>query len=456
MGAGRRQPAAPRHPGQRHHDRVRVDRARAGRPGASRRPPRARARPRRRRARRRWPRSPTSARWSPPAERERQARLVRWLRAELDRRRAPARLARLARPARGSWSCSTAWPPSAPSGRTACTASWEDLQRVFADGPEVGVHTVVTADRSGAVPGCDAVAGPAAVAVPDGRCPRAVRRSGCGPATCPISDPGGRIVAERSPGGAGGPARGRARRRGRPPGRHGRRPEPARRPVAIGVLPAEVDPADLVGAVQIGGDPWTIPVGVGRCDAGARGAGAARGRARAGGRSGALGSDLAADRDRMAGPGGRARRPPSSPWPAAARPLAPRRAPSTGCSAPTRARGPLDAACGRAGPVLVLVDDADLIDDDDGALSRPAGRSGGPICTSWPPAATRRSGPGYSHWTRALRASRAAVLLQPDLDLDGDLAGTTLPAPLDRGPHAGPRLPRLRRRARRRADHGFT
>ena len=33
----------------------------------------------------------------------------------------------------------------------------------------------------------------------------------------------------------------------------------------------------------------------------------------------------------------------------------------------------------------------------------------------------------YSHWTGPLRAGRAAVLLQPDVDLDGDLAGTTLP-----------------------------
>ena len=74
----------------------------------------------------------------------------------------------------------------------------------------------------------------------------------------------------------------------------------------------------------------------------------------------------------------------------------------------------------------MLVDDADLLEDDDGALSallavrRPdlhvvaAGRN----------EALRTR---YSHWTRALRAGRAAVLLQPDLDLDGDLAGTTLP-----------------------------
>ena len=61
------------------------------------------------------------------------------------------------------------------------------------------------------------------------------------------------------------------------------------------------------------------------------------------------------------------------------------------------------------------------------APSAPSWRSGGPTCTWWPPVATRRSATRFSHWTRALRAGRAAVLLQPDLDLDGDLAGTTLP-----------------------------
>jgi len=33
----------------------------------------------------------------------------------------------------------------------------------------------------------------------------------------------------------------------------------------------------------------------------------------------------------------------------------------------------------------------------------------------------------YSHWTRTVRQSRAALLLKPDVDLDGDLAGLTLP-----------------------------
>ena len=89
-------------------------------------------------------------------------------------------------------------------------------------------------------------------------------------------------------------------------------------------------------------------------------------------------------------------------------------------------RAPLEAACAPAGPVLVLVDDADLVDDDDGALSGllAARRPDLHVVAAGRNEALRTR---YGHWTRAVRAGRAAVLLQPDLDLDGDLAGTTLP-----------------------------
>jgi len=77
-------------------------------------------------------------------------------------------------------------------------------------------------------------------------------------------------------------------------------------------------------------------------------------------------------------------------------------------------------------PNLVLVDDADLIDDDSGvfarllAMRRPdlhlvvAGRSD-----------VLRS--AYGHWTRGIRRSRAGLLFQPDPDLDGELFGVRLP-----------------------------
>ncbi|MCU1540303.1 MAG: cell division protein FtsK, partial [Arthrobacter sp.] len=33
----------------------------------------------------------------------------------------------------------------------------------------------------------------------------------------------------------------------------------------------------------------------------------------------------------------------------------------------------------------------------------------------------------YSHWTKTLRKSRLGVLLQPDVDYDGELLGAVLP-----------------------------
>jgi S-DNA-T family DNA segregation ATPase FtsK/SpoIIIE len=75
---------------------------------------------------------------------------------------------------------------------------------------------------------------------------------------------------------------------------------------------------------------------------------------------------------------------------------------------------------------LVLVDDADLVDDDAGLLTTLLGRRrpGLHVVAAGRNEALRAA---YGHWSRPLRASRAAILLQPDLDLDGDLAGTTLP-----------------------------
>ena len=33
----------------------------------------------------------------------------------------------------------------------------------------------------------------------------------------------------------------------------------------------------------------------------------------------------------------------------------------------------------------------------------------------------------YSHWTKTVRKARCGVLLQPDVDYDGELLGVTLP-----------------------------
>ena len=209
-----------------------------------------------RRASTRWPGSPTSARWSRPTASARPAWSA-WLRAELDRRRAGRPEAR---PRARSWSWSTASAPSAPSGRTPCPAL---------GGLRAGVRRRARGrhphggrgrpDRGYARR--DAGAGPPAVAVPDGRRRRRgrLRAAGRGPAHLV---PGRAVVAERTRRCRwAGPPRGSAPRSPVWP-RLVAEPEPGRRPVAFGLLPREVDSADLVAAVRVGGGSWTIPVGV--------------------------------------------------------------------------------------------------------------------------------------------------------------------------------------------------
>ncbi len=77
-------------------------------------------------------------------------------------------------------------------------------------------------------------------------------------------------------------------------------------------------------------------------------------------------------------------------------------------------------------PTLVLVDDADLLDDDHPTLAAlvadrmphrhvvAAGRSD-------------RLRQLYGHWSREVRADRTGLLLVPDPDLDGELIGTRMP-----------------------------
>ncbi len=91
---------------------------------------------------------------------------------------------------------------------------------------------------------------------------------------------------------------------------------------------------------------------------------------------------------------------------------------------------------GHPGPLLVLVDDADLTADDHGALTRlvaerrpdrhvvAAGRND-------------RLRSRYGHWTREVRADGVGLLLVPDADLDGDLLGVRLPRRAPVGMHPG-------------------
>jgi len=89
--------------------------------------------------------------------------------------------------------------------------------------------------------------------------------------------------------------------------------------------------------------------------------------------------------------------------------------------------------CGR--PAVLLVDDAERVDDD-GTLAALVGGTGGRVhvVAAGRPDVARSL---YGHWTAAVRRARVGVLLQPDLDVDGDLLGAVLPRRQPVAPVAG-------------------
>ena len=76
-------------------------------------------------------------------------------------------------------------------------------------------------------------------------------------------------------------------------------------------------------------------------------------------------------------------------------------------------------------PAVLLVDDAERVDDD-GTLAAlvAAVRPRLHVVAAGRPDVVRSL---YGHWTAAVRRSRLGILLQPDLDVDGDLLGAVLP-----------------------------
>jgi len=86
----------------------------------------------------------------------------------------------------------------------------------------------------------------------------------------------------------------------------------------------------------------------------------------------------------------------------------------------------LAAALERPGPLLVVVDDADLTDDDHVVLRRlvTARRADRHVVAA---GRSDRLRGLYAHWSREVRADRCGLLLAPDPDLDGELVGARLP-----------------------------
>lgn len=351
-----------------------------------------------------------------PPERDRQVRLVRHLRDEVARRRRLALEGRLAGLPHvvllvDSWGAF-----EAAYDDVAGLATRDDLVRVMAEGPALGISTVATADRLLAVPMSVAALAPAKLLL---------RLADAGD----YAAFGVRDVPPPVPGRAVDVATGREVQLALPPPpppprAHG----PASLPAPIGALPDRVVDAGPATAPPAPA-PWRVPVGVAdstlapafltlRPGEPALVAGPARS-----GRSGLLARIAAAFRDTDVLVTAVAYRP----------------SPLT-CS--PHVAGVVDAPAGLpellaaldADPRrhLLLVDDAELVDDLGPLLA--ARRPGLRAVVAARADALRTA---YGHWTDVARASRTGVLLRPG-DADGDLLGVALPRRRERlGPGRG-------------------
>ena len=104
------------------------------------------------------------------------------------------------------------------------------------------------------------------------------------------------------------------------------------------------------------------------------------------------------------------------------------------------------------GPVVLLVDDAERFDDSDQSLANLLASSAQVCVIAAGRSADLRG--LYAHWTKTLRKSRCGVLLQPDVDYDGELLGVHPAAPRPGGGDPRPRLPLQRRNAGVHPVHG--
>ena len=115
--------------------------------------------------------------------------------------------------------------------------------------------------------------------------------------------------------------------------------------------------------------------------------------------------------------------------------LTPRRSPLRALCWPEHLTGPEELAAALSAPhavgageeprAVLLVDDAELVDDPSSILLRlVSGCSTLTVIAAGRVDALRSA---YGHWTQVLRRQRRGLLLRPTSDLDGDVLGVTLP-----------------------------
>jgi S-DNA-T family DNA segregation ATPase FtsK/SpoIIIE len=353
----------------------------------------------------------------PAHDRERQARLVTWLRAEAERRRAlrsprttePRILVLLdgVAPFRAEWD-------------EAISPVLEGFARVFGEGPELGIHMAVTADRGAALPGPlrSLVRQQLLFKLGDDL---DYSQGGFRSSELPTFVPGRAVDVERHLEVQ--VARPAAGVEATVAAIASSAPAPTRAPTAIGSLPRQVAVADLLAHVDLDDAPRRLPLGVSERTLAATGlvlyegehalvAGPARS-----GRTTTLA---------VAGAGAR-----QAGWRTVV--VAGRRSPlgRDGSLGPVVSPdaladdlGPALDGPGDGTPVLLLVDDVEAVDPDGRVMPEVLGRPDVVVLCAGRADTLRGL---YSHWTRTVRQSRAGLLLQPDVDLDGDLLAVRLP-----------------------------
>ena len=350
-------------------------------------------------------------------ERERQMRLLRMLRAELDRRKAAGG---------GPWPQWVVLIDNLSSlrgdldGDMAGMRLLDEFDRVYADGPAVGITIVATGDRAGSVPAPLAAATQQKL-VFELADPGEYSYFDLPSKSVPAFVPGraviavtGQVVQLAWNGDDLAAAVSEV---------VSLRPGAVRTAPPVGLLPTRVEFRSLEAAARTAEEPWFIPVGLSQESLEPIGlqlyehehaliAGPPRS-----GRSTALCTVATALK--------------TSPAPPALVAYAPRKSPLRDCPAVDRVAAEyadlsllLDPVT--HGPLVLLVDDADLVDDKAGTIESfmNARCSGVHVIAAGRADNLRRT---FGHWTQTVRDSRCGLLLVPDHDLDGNLLSVDLP-----------------------------
>ena len=356
----------------------------------------------------------------PATDRERQIRLIRTLRAELQRRRQLSK-ADLAAEATMVLLIDNVEAFRAEYDDAFGLNIVEQTTRLFTEGPDAGLYVVATASRVGGIPASINSATPQKLVM------RLADLSdfgtfGINRRSLPTFLPGrGVMVAKTQVVHVGSPGVDLAASVAEVAART---PAPARPPLAIGTLPTRLG-LEALPAATITNDEWRLPIALSDSDLApasivlyehehATMAGSARS-----GKSTAL-LTLAAALRRVEAH-------------STVIGVACRRSPLRGhplidklATAVEEIPALIDTALVAAGPTLVLIDDAEGIEDLDGRIAQliSLGRSNVHLAIAGRADVLRTQ---YGHWTQTVRRSKAGLLLSPNLDLDGDLLGARLP-----------------------------